>query len=169
FGLRDNVYTGRLWLSFPTSNKSELEVGISGAKGKGVHYKKHLDRAEVYGVDLTYKLWPSSYTRFLLQGEWLHLTREVPVGTLKRDGFYALLNYKFNRYWNVGLRYDYAESAWPPIDKINDEASTSLIISRSLTETTGMRAQYKNNSGSKEDEAYLQITFGIGPHSHQLE
>ncbi|MFH1563771.1 MAG: hypothetical protein ABIF11_10220 [Nitrospirota bacterium] len=168
FGLRDGVYTARLWTSFPISADSELEVGISGAKGKGAHYEEHMDNAEVYGVDITYKLCPSAHSRVIFQSEWLQLTREVPPGTLKRNGFYSLLNYKANKYWDVGLRYDYAESAWPPLDEKDDKASTSFIITKNLTETTGLRAQYKANGHSK-DEAYLQIFFGIGPHSHPLE
>ncbi|MDI6793239.1 MAG: hypothetical protein QME81_10290 [bacterium] len=168
FGLRDEVYTTRLWLSFPLTDESELEVGMSGAKGRGAHYQEHLDNARVYGVDVTYKLWPSAHSRLIFQSEWLHLEREIPPGTLKRDGFYTLLNYKFDKYWDVGLRYDYAESAWPPLDEAGDESSTSFIITRSLTETTALRAQYKHNSDS-ENEVYLQIAFGIGPHSHPLE
>ncbi|MEW6608668.1 MAG: hypothetical protein AB1414_14685 [bacterium] len=175
FGLRNGVYTSRLWTSFPISGNSELEIGISKAKGRGAHYKEHLDNAEVYGVDIIYKRWPSAHSRLIFQTEWLHLKRQVPPGTLKRDGFYSFLNYKFDKYWDVGLRYDYAESAWPFLDEnkqllpeTGDEASTSLIITRSLTETTGLRCQYKANSHSR-DEAYLQIIFGIGPHSHPLE
>ncbi|MBU0700300.1 hypothetical protein KKE26_03255 [bacterium] len=169
FGLRDEVYTSRLWLSFPLTDKSELEVGMSCAKGKGAHYQEHLDRAKVYGVDVTYNLWPSAHSRLIFQSEWLHLKREVPPGTLKRDGFYGLLNYKFNKYWDAGLRYDYAESACPPVNESGGESSTSIIITRSLTETTALRAQYKHNSHEKKDEAYLQMCFGIGPHSHPFQ
>ncbi len=169
FGLASGVYTARLWTSFPISAESELEVGISGAKGRGAHYQEHKDNAEVCGVDVTYKRWLSAHSRLLFQTEWLRLNREVPDGTLKRDGVYSFLNYKLDKYWDVGLRYDYAEGAWPPINEPADESSTSFIITRSLSETTGLRAQYKHNSGSKKDEAYLQIAFGIGPHSHPLE
>ncbi|MDI6736571.1 MAG: hypothetical protein QME42_10360 [bacterium] len=165
FGLRDGVYTARLWTSFPISDKSELEVGLSGAKGRGAHYEEHKDNAKVYGVDVTYKFWPSAYNRLLLQGEWLQLTREVPPGTLKRTGFYSLLNYKVNKYWDIGIRYDESENAWP--DRVK-KASTTGILTKHLTETTSLRTQYKCNSHGK-DEAYLQIAFGIGPHSHPLE
>ncbi|MDI6782243.1 MAG: hypothetical protein QME49_09100 [bacterium] len=92
FGLRDKVYTTRLWLSFPLINESELEAGISGAKGKGACYKEHKDKVEVYGVDVTYKLWPGAQNRLIFQSEWLKLIRELPIGTLKRTGFYSLLN-----------------------------------------------------------------------------
>ncbi len=165
FGLRDEVYTTRLWLSFPLTNESELELGMSGAKGRGAHYKEHMDNAEVYGVDVTYKLWPATQNRLIFQGEWLKLIRELPIGTLKRTGFYSLLNYKVDKYWDVGIRYDNSENAWP--DKEENE-SVSGILTKHLTETTCLRAQYKCNSHGK-DEAYLQIAFGIGPHSHPLE
>ncbi|MBI5573379.1 MAG: hypothetical protein HY919_02330 [Elusimicrobia bacterium] len=106
FGLADEVYTTRYWFSFPSTEKSEIEFGLSGAKGRGSHYEHHKDKAEVFGADLTYKLWLTSYERIIFQNELLYLMREVPVGTLKRYGWYSFLNYRFNKYWDWGFRYD---------------------------------------------------------------
>lgn len=166
FGLADEVYTTRYWFSFPTTKKSELEIGLSGAKGKGSHYEHHEDKAEVVGADLTYKLWLSSYERIIFQNEILHLTREVPVGTLKRYGWYSFLNYRFNKYWDLGFKYDWSENAFPDKEKQN---SVSTILTKHLTETTYLRGQYKYNVEEKINEGYLQICFGLGPHSHPLE
>ena len=179
FGLADEVYTCKLWSSFPISEKSELELGISGANGKGSHYTHHKDEAKVTGLDLTYKLWPSAHTRFILQNEILYLVRNVPIGEIKRLGFYSYLGYKLNKYWSAGMRYDDAEDAFPHSDdsgtlsvNVSEKTKTcSIILTRDLTETTLLRLQYKYYLEGLKNvyESYLQITFGIGPHSHMLE
>ena len=179
FGLADEVYTGKLWSSFPTSEKSELELGASGATGKGSGYTNHKDEAKVTGLDLTYKLWPSAHTRLIFQNEILYLVRNIPTGEIKRSGFYSYLGYRFNKYWSSGLRYDDAEDALPHADDSGNLSvnvsertkSASAIVTRDLTETTQLRLQYKYYFEGPKDvsEGYLQITFGIGPHSHLLE
>lgn len=166
FSLADEVYTTRYWFSFATTENSELELGLNGAKGKGSHYEEHKDKAEVFGADLTYKIWPTTYKRLIFQNEFLHLTRELPVGKLKRYGWYSFLNYRFNKYWDGGVRYDWSENAFPEKEKQN---SISGIVTKHLTETTYLRGQYKCKIAEKINECYLQICFGIGPHSHPLE
>ncbi|MEW6685809.1 MAG: hypothetical protein AB1393_06340 [Candidatus Edwardsbacteria bacterium] len=166
FGLADEVYTTRLWTSFSLGETSELEIGASGASGKGSHYLEHQDEARVFGLDLTYKLWPSAYKRLAFQNEVLHLIRRTPVGELKRWGFYNYLGFQFNKYWDAGLRYDWSENAFPEKGKTN---SFSGIITSHLTETTKIRLQYGYNFELNSHEAFLQLVFGIGPHSHPLQ
>ncbi|MBU3956253.1 hypothetical protein KJ633_07300 [bacterium] len=168
FGMGGGVYTSRLWLSFPVSGKSELEIGASGATGQGSHYTHHKDEVDIIGIDVTYKIWPSAHTRLLFQSEYLKLKRVVPPGELNRRGFYSFLEYRFNRYWDAGVRYDHAENAFPVLTK---HSSFSGIVTRHLTETTGWRFQYKQNFKEPDNirEAYIQIFFGIGAHSHPLE
>jgi len=90
------------------------------------------------------------------------------VGTLNRDGFYSFLNYRTDKYWDFGARFDYAENAWPVISY---ERALSGIITHHLTETSYWRLQYKhrNLDGKTINEGWLQVSFGIGPHSHELE
>jgi hypothetical protein len=102
------------------------------------------------------------------QNEWFYLTREVPVGILYRHGAYSFLNYRMNKYWDIGARFDYAQGALP----VNVmERSWSGIIGYHLTETSALRLQYKNRNveGEGINEGWCQLTFGIGPHSHELE
>lgn len=168
FSPAGKVYTARLNMAFPLSSGTELELGLSGLKGKGSHWEHHEDNIKLAGADFTLKFWPSAYRRLTLQGEYLRLVREVPVGTLKRDGLYVLVNYRPSKYWDFGARFDYAENAFPGITY---ERDYSLIATRRLTETTLLRAQYKhvNLSGEKTDEGWVQLIFGLGPHSHELE
>jgi hypothetical protein len=166
FGLADEVYTGRLWISFPLGETTELELGASIATGHGSHYQEHQDNAKIFGADLTFKLWPSAYERVICQTEILNLRREIPVGKLSRWGFYNCLGYQFNKYWDAGLRYDWSETAFPEKEHTD---YLSGIITNHLTETTQIRFQYQYNLNSKIYGAFLQMIFGIGPHSHPLQ
>jgi hypothetical protein len=168
FSLADKVYTGRLKTSFASAEKSELEVGFSWAKGRGAHYEEHKDNAEVLGADLTFKSWPDAYKRWTFQNEFFYLKREVPVGTLHRHGLYSLVNYRWSKYWDAGTRFDYAENALP--GKVIERAVCGLI-NYHLTETSIWTLEYKNRniSGEKINEVWVRFTFGIGPHSHELE
>ncbi len=179
FSLADEVYTSRLWLSFPLNEKSELEIGASGVTGKGSHYTHHQDDVQVLGMDLTYKFWPSTFSRWIFQNEILYILRDVPIGRIKRIGFYNYLGYKFNKYWQAGIRYDDAKDVLPhedangnPSAEISEKTkSASAVVTRNLTETTSMRLHYKYYFEGPKDvhEGYFQILFGIGPHSHLLE
>ncbi|MFH1283485.1 MAG: hypothetical protein ABII27_07450 [bacterium] len=168
FSLADKVYTGRIKTSIAPGSESELEIGSSFARGKGAHYEEHLDKATVIGADFTFRSWPTAYHRWIFQNEWMYLTREVPAGKLYRHGLYSFLNYRFSKFWDLGGRFDYTEGAFP-VNSI--ERAWSGIISYHMTETSAVRLQYKKrNVESKDiDEGWLQVTFGIGPHSHELE
>jgi hypothetical protein len=168
FSPAGKLYTARLNAAFPLSAGAELELGLSGLKGKGSHWEHHRDNVKLAGADFTLKFWSGAYKRFTLQGEYLRLTRDVPAGKLRRDGLYLFGNYRATRYWDFGARFDYAENAFP---YITYERNYSLIATRRLTETTTLRAQYKhiNLSGEKTDEGWFQLIFGLGPHSHELE
>lgn len=169
--LTGEVYTGRLWLSFPIRVKSELEIGVS-ALHKGNHHHLHEDEIKIVGGDLTYKLWPSAHTRFIVQNEFFYLVRNNSDEEIKKWGFYTFAGYKFNKYWSVGVRYDNVEdtSSYKE-DHAEPTRAVSTILTRYLTETTFLRCQYKYHFEEKKDvhEGYLQLVFGIGPHSHPLE
>ncbi|MFC1520979.1 TonB-dependent receptor [Elusimicrobiota bacterium] len=168
FSLANKVYTGRAWTSFAATGKSELEISGNFAKGSGSHFDDHLDKTRAWGSDLTFKFWPSAYGRLIVRNEWIYLERRVPVGKLRRHGFYSFANYRFDKYWDIGARYDYADNALPA--RVTDR-SASAAIAYHFTETTLARAQYKRKFLNPSDthEAYLHFIFGIGPHSHQLE
>ena len=69
FSPAGKAYTARLNSSFALADKTELELGVSGLKGRGAHYEEHMDNIEVTGADLTLRLWPSTYTKFTFQNE----------------------------------------------------------------------------------------------------
>ncbi|UCH63135.1 MAG: hypothetical protein JSU77_01385 [Fidelibacterota bacterium] len=166
FALAHEVYTARAWASFALGTNSELEIGGSGVAGQGLHYQEHKDEVRVIGIDATFKAWPSTYQRLLLQGELLQLVRELPSDEISRWGFYTFLGYRFTKYWDAGLRYDWAENAL--LDQEQSQKFSALVTNH-LTETTKVRFQYGYRFDANMHEAVVQLIFGIGPHSHPLE
>lgn len=168
FGVADKTYTGRLLTSFALSPRTEMLVGLNALKGRGSHYEHHRDEVKIAGADFTLKYWPSSYVRWTFQNEWFQLNRRTASARMIRDGFYSLINYRWSKYWDAGLRLDYSENAMPVLSR---ERMYSVMLTRHLTETTHARLQYrhKNIDGDKANEGWVQLSFGIGPHSHELE
>jgi hypothetical protein len=165
-GLAQETYSTRLWSAFDLRENQELEIGLSGLKGYGAHYSEHKDKVKIGGVDLTYRFLGEKQKRLLFQNEFLFLDRDVPEGDLDRWGFYSLLNYRFDKYWDVGTRLDWMET---PSPDMKNKYSISGILTRSLTETAKLRLQYKYDPKEDDHSVYLQTIFGIGPHAHPLE
>jgi hypothetical protein len=166
FGMAGKVYTARLWSGFSLGDRTELEIGASGAQGKGAHYLEHQDEVMVGGADLTFRFLPKSHCRIISQSEVFYLNRTVPVGTFERFGAYSHLGVQFNKYWDAGVRFDYSENAMP-------EESTAMLISAigcyRFTETTRLRVQYGFDPDESSHCGAIQIVFGIGPHTHPLQ
>lgn len=165
---KEKTYTYRLNTSFELAHNTELEIGNSGLSSHGSTFAAQKDRVKIWGADATLKIFPSSYRKILFQNEWMHLKREIPSGTINRDGFYSLINYRSDKYWDFGLRFDYSES---PENTVSRERDISLIVTRHLTETSYYRitGKHRNVEGENITEGWFQLSFGIGPHSHELE
>jgi len=165
-GLAEETYTLRSWNSFSLGTSQELEIGLNALKSYGTHFSHHKDKVKLLGVDLTYRNFLESYKKVLFQNEFFWLEREVPEGDLDRFGFYSFLNYRWSKYWDIGIRYDFAETPFPDKEEI---FFVSAILTRNLTETTKLRLQYKYDIEEENHTLYLQCIFGIGPHAHPLE
>jgi hypothetical protein len=177
FGLAKEAFTGRFWTSFQTSDSSELEIGLSGASGFGPSFETNHDNAKLLGVDLTFRIWPGAFSRFISQSEILYMRRNLTTedpenaGQMKdyaldRFGVYSYLGYRYNSYWETGVRFDWSENA--EISKTKG-SSIGLIITDKLNEMTYIRAQYKYGIENMEHNVFLQLVFGLGPHTHNLE
>jgi hypothetical protein len=179
----DECYTTRLWSSFELSSDDELEIGISGLSGYGSHFEHHTDRMQLVGADLTYRHIGEGYNRLIFRNEFFWLDRRIPSGAdrnpdgdyvgsiteLDRFGFYSLVNYRFDRNWDAGLRYDYVQRPYPVKPHKDDLSSISPILTWNLTESSKLRLQYTYDFDDNENSVLLQFVFGIGPHSHPLE
>jgi len=168
FSIADKVFTSKLWLSFPFGKMDELSISISGLKGSGSHFTHHQDDVIAIDGDIQFKHYFKGTGYIVLQTEYLRFRRQVPIGTLNRNGIYSYFGIKWDKYWNTGLRYDYVESPMPDISQNIHKGS--FIITHNLTETFLIRAQYNYIKSEQEiHEGYLQIIWSIGPHTHSIE
>lgn len=162
-GFADKFYTSRLWISSPFAHDSELEMGLSSAWGKADDSSD--GNVSVFGLDATYKRWPSSHQRILLQGE-MHIHRRAGQN---RWGYYWFGNYKMDEHWDAGLLFNWSERPFPDTGR---DCGLSAIVTNRLTETTALRVQLAHGSRAHTGtvtEGMLQLIWGIGPHSHPLE
>jgi hypothetical protein len=170
--LAQELYTERLSASFDPTDSSELEIASSGAISKGADYLASTDRpaskddVRLAGVDLTLKVWPVNYSRFLLQSEVMYMRREQITGAFERWGMYAYAGYTFNKFVDLGTRYDWSENAVKQMDK---QSKISGIFTYRMSEATFARLQYGYTPENKSNEVLLQFVYGIGPHTHPLQ
>lgn len=165
-GFDGRVYSGRLWSSMAMQNGSELEFGASVAHGPGSALADvDSNQVTLSGLDLTYRMWPSAHTRYLLQAEAIN-QRRLGQSNL---GYYVLGNYKWDKYWDFGLRYDWSARSYP---NPGHDSGLSAMLTNRLTETMLMRLQLNRGNRAnfgKLNEAFFQIVWGLGPHTHPLE
>lgn len=163
-GAVDRVYTGRLWLSKAMGDSAEVELGLNGAGGPN---EEELGGGKVrlYGIDFTYRAWPGTFRRMLIQGEAMRHRRN----DVSRDGYYLLGFYRWDKYNDAGLRYDWSEI---PGTESGHDSGLSPFYTRWLTETSYVRLQVTRGSSAdtgKTASVFLQFVWGLGPHAHQLQ
>jgi len=196
FVLNQEMFTERLSASFALNDISELELGASGVLTKGPYglgsndifgnseeLQIGQDDVRMAGADLTLKIWTGTYSKFMLQSEAIYLKRDI-AGTIEQNpsdigslgeekavsldrwGSYAYAGYSFNKYFDLGARYDWAENADIQINKLS---KISAMVTERLTEGTFFREEYGYVPEEKSNEVMLQMVFGIGPHTHPLQ
>ncbi|MCM8820327.1 MAG: hypothetical protein NC932_00020 [Candidatus Omnitrophica bacterium] len=174
FAPTDDAFNARLWSSFAISDSTEMEIGASYLKAKGPHHSdspEDVDDVNLYGLDITLKHQGFGFKRLLFRNEFYFLNRyRFKPGEIDdewwRTGLYSLLDYRFNQYWEAGVRYDWFESTG--MERETNQAY-SIFLTRSLTEATKFRVQTSYHTEEDEWRFYIQALFGIGPHSHPLE
>ena len=146
-------------------NDGELEIGLSTIHGKGDHHEQERDRVGLYGMDLTYSWRGKGFQRLLWRNEAIFNDRERATHDRRTWGFYSAVNWRWDQYWDAGLRYDWVE---PSARKPKAEDMGTFALTRSLTEETRLRLELSHDF--KHDYmATIQFIFGLGPHAHPLE
>ena len=166
FSPAGEIYNIRLWSSFEVGENSELEFGMSGLKGHGAHYTSHTDRIQMAGADITFKTWPSAYSRIMLLAEVVYLERELPIGFIGRWGMYVYLGYRIDKQWETAIKYDWSETANPEDEK---KSGISLIGSYYISESLKLRSEYLYCPEMQSHTGLIKVIFGIGPHTHPLQ
>ena len=173
-GISGNLPLGRLWVSKALDPSSELELGASDAFGKA----DIGDRINITGIDATYRHFPSTFQRFMLQGEAIvhhRIDDNFGTGGHTRDGGYLFASYRMDQFIEYGVRYDNSQFSWPfP----GSEQCGSLILTDHITEGTLLRLEYKLGSRGNSvylpesghfNEILLQFIWAAGSHTHPLQ
>lgn len=173
-GAANELNLARLWTSPVLGKSRELEMGASYAAGKA----EFGDPVRLAGLDLTYRTYPHTFQRLLLQGEAFTHTRNDRIGLTgshTRSGQYALASWQPNQNYEYGVRYDNTALPWP---LAGGERSFSLMATNKLNEVSALRLQYKLGARSSDlflpadrrfHEIYLQFLWGAGSHTHPLQ
>lgn len=164
------VRMARLSLAPLLGRDNELEIGLSGLTARA----RNGDNLRLLGVDFQYRRFFGAAQRLLIAGEWLQHRREHEDKRFNRDGYYLLVSYKPDRYWEYGLRYDWSKRAFvlEEHDETGADRALSAILTYRLNEQSYVRLQWRNlkpAGGSSLNELIMQLVFGFGPHSHPLE
>ena len=200
------IFLGRLGSFFPLSNFSNLELGLSGSYG--VHSKAdfnltgdttaaHTELPLYYGYfgfDFKYKYRPDSYTSLTIQGEGMWNNREVLrtngsginsikdiEETINTFGAFVYFDYRFNRIFSIGAKYDFTYGI--PDDEpgfntlANDDQNKTNGIEGwfgyyPVEETVALRLGVRHlmfdlpDAAERDSETTinLQLIFSLGPH-----
>ncbi len=171
-GFNDRFYNGRVWIGRPLGEKAELDGGFSYAQGPSTlgldNGANSVGRVKLYGADLTYRRYLQDNKRLLLRSEYFKYKPFGGLLTKSADGYYGLVNYRLDKFNDVGLLYE--NSGFPQAPGVRENAS-SLIYTKQFTEQFYLRLMgtHGQRGAQSYNELRLQFTAGIGPHTHNLE
>jgi hypothetical protein len=174
--------SARLMGFFPLGENSDLEAGLSAYTG--IHDPYNRDRFWYTNLDFKYKYRPDAYTSLVVQGEYLHNTREASQDrdlqqfvnangdperrSISTSGLYLFADYQFMKVYSVGARFDWSESPYSKDDKAHGVAV--FMGYYPVEETLGLRLEYQNTTTQTPSESRtvntiaLQVLFSLGPH-----
>jgi len=121
----------------------------------------------LYGIDATLRWKPlrrAIYHSFTARSEFIWSNREQPVGTQHAFGFYTSADYRLNRRWTVGGRYDRAGQA---TDAAAINSGASAVLTYWPSEFSQIRWQYRFARYAEKTDANelrLQFLFSLGAH-----
>lgn len=162
---QDLSAVGRLRAYGDLREDTNLEVGGSYARGHNDVGSGFLTR--LYGLDLTLRWRPlrrAIYHSFAARTELIWSRREEDGRTQRAFGGFVSADYRLNRRWFVGTRYDWSDRARE--GDLRDH-SVSAILTYWPSEFAQVRGQYRRvDFGDKgvANELLFQALFTIGAH-----
>ena len=147
------------------SDSTNLDVGFSYARGHNDLGSAY--RTELFGTDATLRWKPlkrAIYHNFLARTELFWSRREQISNIQRAFGFYSSGEYRLNRRWTIGGRYDRS-------DRSRNASLTDSGFSGLLTywpsEFSQIRGQYRYTryaEGLSGNEVLFQFIFVLGAH-----
>ena len=171
---------GHLANFYQFSDTSSLELGGTYLAGSGDD--ESTLNVGLFGIDATFIHHLSSINRFKLQSE-LYLQNRSSTDWSEQDsvlqrqasnpfGFYSLADYRLSERWATGVRYDYVEPSVVQEGWENDEQAYSGYLTFFQSEFARWRFEYQRAQlleGGGDNRFFLQGTFAIGTHKHNIQ
>jgi hypothetical protein len=163
---RGDVSTvGRLRGYRDLSDSTNLDLGFSYARGHNDLGSAFL--TQLYGADATLRWKPlrrAIYHSFITRTELVWSRREQLLATQRAFGFYTSSDYRLNRRWTVGGRYDRSDRARQA--SLTD-SGFSGVLTYWPSEFSQLRGQYRFTRyavGRDAHELLFQLLFVLGAH-----
>ena len=147
------------------TESTNLDLGYSYARGHNDLGSDFL--TQLHGLDATLRWKPlrrSIYHSFLARSEFIWSQREQSLGAQHAFGFYSSGEYRLNRRWTVGGRYDRSDRAR---DASLTDSGFSALLTYWPSEFSQVRGQYRfarYAEGSDSHELRFQFLFVLGAH-----
>ena len=170
---------GHLSNFFEISDLSNFELGGTYLVGSN-NVDSEL-KTNVFGIDATYNYYVTPINKIKFLSEAYFQNRNDSFENQGDDsenfehpwGFYSLVDYRLSERWGLGSRYDYVELIENPIDNPRDhEHAITGYLTFFQSEFARWRAEYQYAAlanGNNDNRFFLQGTFAIGTHKHQLQ
>jgi hypothetical protein len=163
---RDDIsVVGRLRGYGDITENTNLEMGFSYARGHNDLGSNFL--TNLYGIDTTLRWKPlrrAIYHSFLWRNEFVWSRRDQLVGQQRAFGMYSAAEYRLNRRWTVGGRFDWSER---PTNASQQDSGFSALLTYWPSGFSQIRGQYRfARYDGKQDanELRFQFLFVLGAH-----
>ena len=161
----DASVVGHLRAYRDLTESANLDLGFSYARGHNDLGSAFL--TNLYGVDATLRWKPlrrSIYHSFLWRSEFMWSRRDQLPMQQRAFGFYSAADYRLNRRWTVGGRFDRSERS--RFASLTDNGG-SVVLTYWPSEFTQVRGQYRFThfaEGRDGNELLFQFLFVLGAH-----
>jgi hypothetical protein len=161
----DLAVVGHLRAYKDLSESTNLDVGGSYARGHNELGSSFL--TNLYGIDATLRWKPlrrAIYHSFTARSEFVWSNREEAVGAQHAFGFYTSGEYRLNRRWTLGGRYDRTGRA---DNAAFTDSGASALLTYWPSEFSQIRWQYRFARYAEKTDANelrLQFLFSLGAH-----
>lgn len=147
------------------TDSTNVDIGFSYARGHNNLGDPFI--TQLYGIDSTLRWKPlrrSIYHSFLFRNEFVLSRREEVPGIRRAFGMYSLAEYRLNRRWTLGGRFDWADRARNPIQT---DKGFSTLLTYWPSEFAQIRGQYRFTRYAENQDANelrFQFLFVMGAH-----
>ncbi len=171
------AYNGRVSGFALAGDQSGIEFGVSATGG--TNNVAAGARTRVFGVDAKAKLWTSPRACLVLQGEALHLDRDVAAwdpatgyetSVVTPTGGYIFADFNWATRYDAGASYEAFQR--PTLGEERDQSIGAYAGLALLEESTVFRGEWRRtvpDGGDSFDTYTLRVIYSMGPHkAHQF-